>query len=349
MYAVQATGNGHISRAKEILPYLKKYGQTDVFLSGSNHDLSLGAMDNQVRFRSRGLSLYYNEKGGLHPGKTIGGMRPATMVREILSLPVHRYDAVINDFDFITARACAWRNVPSVCFGHHASFISDKTPRPDKRNRLGELILKNFGRATGYVGLHFEEYDHFIHTPVIKKKILEAEPVNKGHITVYLPACSADFLTEKLMEIAGIRFEIFSKEIAEKRVIKNCSLYPAGDAYFTGSMITSAGIISGGGFETPAEALHLGKKLLVIPIRGQYEQACNTAALSAKGIRSLSVVGEDFSREVGDWLGSAKPVKADYRDHIPYLLEYIFDTYPYYRKKNSAAGRRPAASQLPAG
>src|SRR5690348_10679281 len=145
LYAVQATGNGHISRAKEILPYLKKYGEVDIFLSGSNHDLSLDQFDNHIRYRSAGLSLYYNEKGGLHPGKTIAGTRPASLARDILSLPVHRYDAVINDFDFITARACAWRNIPSVCFGHHASFMSDKTPRPEKQNRIGELILKNFG------------------------------------------------------------------------------------------------------------------------------------------------------------------------------------------------------------
>ena len=30
-YAVQATGNGHISRAVELLPYLQQYGQVDVF------------------------------------------------------------------------------------------------------------------------------------------------------------------------------------------------------------------------------------------------------------------------------------------------------------------------------
>jgi hypothetical protein len=34
-------------------------------------------------------------------------------------------------------------------------------------------------------------------------------------------------------------------------------------------------------FETPAEALFLGKKLLVIPMTGQYEQECNAAALAA--------------------------------------------------------------------
>lgn len=36
-YAIQGTGNGHISRAMELLPYFEKYGSVDVFLSGDNN------------------------------------------------------------------------------------------------------------------------------------------------------------------------------------------------------------------------------------------------------------------------------------------------------------------------
>ena len=54
LYAVQATGNGHIARAIEILPYLKKYGEVDIFLSGSNShlqvDLPVQFMSNLFRF-----------------------------------------------------------------------------------------------------------------------------------------------------------------------------------------------------------------------------------------------------------------------------------------------------------
>lgn len=342
LYAVQATGNGHISRAKEILPYLREFGETDIMLSGMNHDLSLGEFDSQVRYRSPGLSLYYNEAGALHTGKTLAHIYPGRLTRNILSLPVHRYDAVLNDFDFVTSRACAWRNIPSVNFGHHASFRSDKTPRPERQSPFGEFILKNFGLASGYLGLHFESYDDFIHSPVIKKKILEADPVDRGHITVYLPSCSAAFLRNKLAALKDLCFEIFSKEIKTKHSLGNCTLYPAGDPYFTESMIGCSAIISGSGFETPAEALHLGKKMMVSPIRGQYEQECNAAALKRKGIRVLHRIGENFSAEVADWFANAAPVKENYRNHIPELLEYIFDTYPY-RKNRPALISSPKA------
>ena len=61
-YAVQATGNGHISRAMTLLPYLQQYGTVDIFLSGDNSNLQLDA---PIKYRSKGISLYYNCKGGL--------------------------------------------------------------------------------------------------------------------------------------------------------------------------------------------------------------------------------------------------------------------------------------------
>jgi UDP-N-acetylglucosamine:LPS N-acetylglucosamine transferase len=40
-YAIQATGNGHISRATQLYPYLKKFGSVDFFLSGNNASLEV--------------------------------------------------------------------------------------------------------------------------------------------------------------------------------------------------------------------------------------------------------------------------------------------------------------------
>ena len=59
-YAVQATGNGHISRAAELVPLLQKYGEVDVFLSGSNYSLKSNL---PIDYRSKGLSLVYNNRG----------------------------------------------------------------------------------------------------------------------------------------------------------------------------------------------------------------------------------------------------------------------------------------------
>jgi len=304
-YAVQATGNGHISRAMEILPFLQRYGQVDIFLSGANSSLQL---DGPVKYRSKGNCLFYNATGSLSYWKTINQFAPLRILREARDLPVEKYDLVLNDFENITSLACAFKKVPSVNFGHQASFQSEKTPRPLKKEFLGEWILQNYARATQYIGLHFDSYDDFILPPVIKKEILRAEPVDKGHITIYLPSYSDNELAKYFSLIKEFNFQIFSKEVGQPTQSGNICFMPVDKNTFNKSLINCKGIIAGAGFETPAEALYLGKKLMVIPIKGQYEQFCNAAALEKMGVTWIKQLDENFVRIFQHWINEQKKI-----------------------------------------
>jgi len=305
-YAVQATGNGHISRAMEILPFLQRYGEVDIFLSGSNSSLQL---DGPVKYRSKGLCILYNESGGIGYLKTIKQFSPARIFKEARDLPVEKYDLVLNDFESITALACAIKKVPSVNFGHQASFQSEKTPRPLRKDLLGEWILKNYSRATQYIGLHFTSYDDFILPPVIKKEIIRAEPRDKEYITVYLPSYSDIELARHFSLLKEFRFQVFSKEVNQPTQSGNIFFIPVDKEAFNKSMINCKAIITGAGFETPAEALYLGKKLMVIPIRGQYEQLCNAAALENLGVTSLNKLDDHFMAVFQHWINNKKEIR----------------------------------------
>src|SRR5882762_7461380 len=91
-YSVQATGNGHISRAMELLPYLEQYGEVDIFLSGANSTL---ALDAPVKYRSKGLSLFYTCQGSLNYKQIIRRISPLRVMQEVRDLPVEKYDLVI--------------------------------------------------------------------------------------------------------------------------------------------------------------------------------------------------------------------------------------------------------------
>lgn len=305
LYAVQATGNGHISRAMEILPYLKPYGEVDIFLSGANNSLQLDA---PVKYRSKGLCLFYNTSGSLHYTKMIRKFAPLRILKEVRDLPVEKYDLVLNDFESITAMACAYKKVPSVNFGHQASFKSAKTPRPAKKDGIGEWILQNYACATQYIGLHFRSYDDFILPPVIKKDILRAEPVDKGYITVYLSSYSDKEMFRHFSPLKDFQFQVFSNEVKQPEKQGNILFIPVSKEAFNKSLINCKGIITGAGFETPAEALYLGKKLMVIPIRGQYEQLCNAAALEEMGIVSLQTLDQAFPVAFQTWMGRQKKI-----------------------------------------
>jgi uncharacterized protein (TIGR00661 family) len=316
-YAVQATGNGHISRAMELLPYLERYGKVDIFLSGANNSLDLDA---SVRYRSKGLSLFYTNSGGLNYWQISRQvLSPLRIFREVRDLPVEKYDLVINDFECITSLACAYKKVSSVNFGHQASFVSSKVPRPAKSDPIGAWILRNYARATQYVGLHFKQYDDFILPPVIKKEILQADPQDKSYITVYLSSYSDAAVRQYLRPLKEFRWQVFSKEVRQPVQDGNILFIPVSRAAFNKSLINCSAILTGAGFETPAEALYLGKKLMVIPIRGQYEQFCNAAALTRMGVPVLDKLDAGFEGAFRSWMGLRKRPHL----HLDYSTEAI--------------------------
>lgn len=319
-YAVQATGNGHISRAMELLPLLQQLGTVDIFLSGDNSHLELDA---PVKYRSKGISLFYNCRGGLDYWKMLKAFSPVAVFREIRDLPVEKYDLVLNDFDFITSAACSRKKIPSIHFGHQASFQSVHCPRPTQKNLTGEWLLKNYVSATRHIGLHFQSYDDFIYPAIVKKEILEAKPTDGGHITVYLPSYCERALHELLTNYPDTPFEVFSKECSSPFRSGHIRFFPVTRKGFNQSLINCHGILSGAGFETPAEALHLGKKIMAIPIRGQYEQHCNAAALRKMGVTCLPSIGPDFHHAFQHWIQQAPPSSVNYSGSATQCIETI--------------------------
>jgi uncharacterized protein (TIGR00661 family) len=331
-YAVQATGNGHISRAMEILPHLKEYGQVDLFLSGSNSTLQLDA---PVKYRSKGVCFFYNSGGGLNYLQTVSRFAPLRVMREVKELPVEKYDLVINDFECITSLACRVKKIPSVNFGHQASFMSDQVPRPKHKSMIGEFVLHNYAKASQYIGLHFKLYDDFILPPVIKKNILAADAKDKGHITVYLPSYSDATVSRYFSAIKDFQFEIFSKEVKQPRKAGNLLFVPVDKAEFNKSLIHCHGIITNSGFETPAEALYLGKKLMVIPIKGQYEQICNATALEEMGVKRINAMDNHFSAVFADWINQKNTISLRLDYSTPEIISFLMQ---HAKKGESASG-----------
>ncbi|MEZ4912294.1 MAG: glycosyltransferase family protein [Saprospiraceae bacterium] len=322
LYSVQATGNGHISRALQLTPYLRELGQVDIFLSGSNYQLETTL---PIKYRSKGLSLYTNSCGQMDYLKTVKNIRLAGIRSEARSLPVEKYDLIINDFESITSLACKWKGVPSIHLGHQASFISPLTPRPDKRSIIGEFVLKNYATATHNIGLHFRRYADFIFPPIIKQTFLNAQPEDLGHVTVYLPSYDFDCLKTIFESHQERHFHWFLPGIFSVYTSKNVTYFPIDTKYFNQSLINCHALVTGGGFETPAEGLYMKKKVLSIPISGHYEQQSNAKALSDLGIKTLKILNKTTQNEFFRWLEApAIPCEMPAAD-IPQILQYMLN------------------------
>jgi uncharacterized protein (TIGR00661 family) len=311
LYAIQGTGNGHIARAEDVIPVLREYGKVDIFVSGAQADIKL---EYPVKYRSKGLSFYFGKRGGVDLLKTVGKNSSKGVYNEIRKFPVDQYDLVINDFEPITAWACMYRQVPCVGLSHQSALLSPFTPKPKSYDPIGSWIIKHYAPVKKYVGFHFAVFDHNMYTPVIRRCIREASVTDRGHYTVYLPAYDDRKLLPILHRFPSVRWHVFSKHAKGAYHFRNISVYPVNNEEFTASMTSCTGVLCGAGFETPAEALHLQKKLLVVPMKGQYEQHYNAAALKLLGIPVMKKMKKKSVKKIGEWMDTKKSPQIAFAD-----------------------------------
>lgn len=324
LYAIQGTGNGHLSRAIDIIPELQKYGPLDLFVSGAQAEITLPY---PVKYRSKGLSFYFGKSGGINFYKTFQKNSSKDVMKEIKQFPVEKYDLIVNDFEPISAWAARKKEVRIVGLSHQSALLSKKSPKPKVLDPFGEWLLRNYAPVEKYVGFHFEEYDKNIFTPVIRSAISEANKKDKGHYTVYLPAYDDKKLVALFMKFQSLRWHVFSKHTQQPYHVGRISVYPVSGEDFVESVVTSSGVLCGAGFETPAEVLHLHKKLLVVPMKSQYEQKCNAVALKKMGVQVLKKVRKRNLRKIENWLDSNKRLDISYPVVAEKAVERLMKKY----------------------
>lgn len=303
LYGVQGTGHGHISRAKVVLPKLREFAEVDVLISGYNFHLNL---DGEIAYKARGISLTYDSEGSVDFLGTALNLNPLKLFKDVLTTPVQEYDFVVNDFEPVTAWAAQKAGIPCVGISHQASFLSPKVPRPKRKSLMAEGIMRHFAPMTKPVGSHYLRYDDFIEPPIIRKQIRNLNPTLGDHITVYLPAFDHEKLCSLFKKNPEIEWHIFSPTCTKAYQTGNVKVNPVGKEAFLDSFEKCTGLVSSTGFEATSEALFLGKKLLTIPIKNQYEQLCNAAAIEEMGGKVIYSITDNFSLEVKDWLRNGK-------------------------------------------
>ncbi|MFB9844804.1 glycosyltransferase family protein [Mucilaginibacter ginsenosidivorans] len=324
LYAIQGTGNGHLSRSLEIVPLLQQMADVDILISGTQVDLQLPF---PVKYRFNGFGFIFGKSGGVDIWKTFYKASFRKFLKEVNKVPVEEYDLVINDFEPVSAWACYVKNKPCIGLSHQAAVLSEDVPKPDESDMIGKLILKNYAPTTSQYGFHFRRFDENIFTPVIRKQVREQKITDKGHYTVYLPAYDDKRLIERLSEFKDVEWDVFSKHNKRVSKHKNVSIQPINNEKFVKSVAQSAGVLCGAGFETPAEALFLGKKLLVIPMKGQYEQQLNAAALKAMGVPVIKSLKPKHNETIQNWLESGKVIGVDYPDNTKQVLELVINRH----------------------
>ena len=325
LYAIQGTGNGHLSRARDIIPHLQNKGDLHILVSGTEADVSL---DYPIKYKLNGLSFVFGKRGGVDIRATYKKSNAKGLWKEIKALPVNDYDIVINDFEPVSAWACYFAHKPCIGLSHQVAVANPHSPKPKSLDFAGAALLRYYAPVTKQYGFHFKPYDKNIYTPVIRQQIRKLSVTNKGHYTVYLPAYDDKRIIKILSTFTHVKWQVFSKHNKTSFTKANISIQPINNEAFIKSMASAEGVLCGAGFETPAEALFLHKKLMVIPMKSQYEQHCNAAALKEMGVPVIKSLKEKHTDKIKDWIASEGLTAVDYSDITEAIIDAVLASHP---------------------
>lgn len=328
LYGIQATGNGHLSRAKDIIPELKKYGELDLLVSGTTAEVQL---DHPIKFKHKGFGFTFGNRGGIDFVESFKNADVFSLIKDIRNVPAAEYDLILSDFEPVSAWAAKLRKAASVGISHQAAFLSSKVPVISGIH-YGDYIMKTYAPTTESIGFHYERYDNFIYTPIIRQEIRNLKTSNAGHYTAYLPAYHDDIIFDHVSNFPEVKWHIFSKKTKTKYSRENVEFFPVSEKDFLESLASCEGFLTGGGFQGTSEALFLGKKLLVVPMFHQFEQQSNAKALEDMGA-AIIWSAEDWKKLEG-WLQEGVYIKKHYPDLTAEIIKNIMDNpEKYFNKK----------------
>lgn len=322
LFAIQGTGNGHIARASEIVPILKRRGEVDILISSSQFNLNASF---DVDYKLRGLYYIFGKLGGIDIYRTILHFNPLNLINDVKKFPIGKYDLIISDFEPISSWAAKYARKPCIGLGNLFATLHPLAPKPKKWNLISKFILRNYCPTTSTYGLHFKSLGKNVYTPIIRNEIRKTIVSNKGHYTIYLPSYDDEVIIRNIDRIKTIKWELFSRFTKRKIEIGNITILPINEELFIKSISTASGVISHAGFGVSSEALFLRKKLLVIPMKWQYEQFCNAAMLESMGVCVIDRLSNKFKDDLLNWIDSDMEIEINYPDQTEEIIENIID------------------------
>ncbi|MCP4597370.1 MJ1255/VC2487 family glycosyltransferase [Neptuniibacter sp.] len=317
LYGVQATGNGHITRARVMAPALEREGiEVDYLFSGREPE-KLFNMEPFGDYRCRRGLTFYMDGSRVDHLKTLTKNNPLELIRDVRALDLSGYDLVVTDFEPVTAWAAKLQRVPSVGIAHQYAFLH-KLP-DSKTGFFLKQQMQIFAPVQKAVGLHWHHFDQNIFPPLIQPPLYS--PSNDDRkVVVYLPYDDPQVIQSALSIYVDYEFFIYTA-VNEPVDKENIHLRPFSRDGFQHDLASCSGVICNSGFGLLSEAIQYGKKILTLPQKGQVEQESNAEVLQHLG---LGIVIESLNDEtVESWLELPAPAPQMMPDLASVLARWI--------------------------
>lgn len=318
LYGVQGTGNGHIARARIMAAALAQRDDIDVdFVFTGRDPEKYFDMDVFGDYRTFSGLSFITKHGRVDQWQTVKQANVTALFRDIRQFDTSKYDLMVNDFEPVTAWAARRQKLPSISISHQASFSYDVPKSGD--TILDKLLMRTFAPTDVQLGVHWYHFGHPIVPPFVADK--PASVASKQHVLVYLPFEDVNDVQQMLEPLSDQLFQCFHPDIKEFQDCGHIQWHPTSKIHFQKALQHCSGVIANGGFELSSEALHLGKKLLIKPLHGQFEQLSNVLTLNQLDLcQTLFQLDTDI---VEEWLESPDIERIEFPDDPTPLIDWL--------------------------
>ncbi len=319
LFLVQGEGRGHMTQAIALSEILTSNGHEVVhtFIGQSTRRAVPNYFIEQIKSKVELLRspnfILDKENKSLNITRSViynlfrAGIFLQSLRRINLKIKKTKPNVVINFYEILGGfyfRFYHPKNVKHICIGrqfltNHPNFLFEPGRYIEKKLFLlnNKLTSQNCYK---YLALSFRPYDPIrinntiVVPPLLKKETMESKIIHEDFILGYM--VNDGYAEELISWHENNKEEIIHCFWDRKNMPKtytphkNLFFHSIDNSLFVELMKQCKGYISTAGFDSICEAMYLQKPVFMVPVKGQYEQACNAidGEIAGAGIRGSS-------------------------------------------------------------
>jgi uncharacterized protein (TIGR00661 family) len=301
LYGVVGEGMGHATRSKVVLTHLAARGhEVKVIVSGRAHAYLKRFFPDVVEIT--GLRMSYKENA-VKRGATFekflddivigrGAAKNLAVLRKVHGS--FDPDVVVSDFESAAYLYGKTYRKPVFSIDNmqvlNRCEIDAEIPAEERTSfTLAKTIVKaKLPGCSHYLVTTFffppvRKERTTLFPPILRDEIIaaKARAALGEHVLVYQTSDSLKALVPTLEKMKGHRFVVYGLKRDEDR--GNVRLKDFSEDGFVQDLASAGAVITGGGFSLMSEAVYLGKPILSVPIKKQFEQTLNAIYLEKLG------------------------------------------------------------------
>ena len=321
LYGVQGTGHGHLVRSASMVRQLRALGHDVHCLLSGREPSEIPGVEQFAPYSTLRGFTGFARGGSIRLVESLAHLRIPHFFRSVREFDASGFELVVTDYEPASGWIARRNKLPSIGLGHLYAFRRFLPLL--KRTIPTQVLVGRFAQiytpVANAIGLHWHHFGNRSLPPTISPEVYGRE-VRPDKVLVYLPGEDEADMVSLFNRFPKFEFFVY-RPISEPRQCDNVRLEPYDRQGFIGDLADAAGVITNAGFTLPSEALHLGRRLLVKPIRRHPEQFLNGYALRELG---LGMVAKRLTPDlVRAWLDTPPPPPMNYPDVSRLLVEWI--------------------------